>query len=219
MEAGIEKELSEITDASEEELMLFLCAGTENEVSVAQREFYERFYGYLERLAKKYWGTRHHPEQEAEDLAEACFAKILEIPDQFDPKKGKIKSWIGRILKNLIEQEFDRISKISLPITGSIDDPDYKLIEEEILGSEDRPDDQRLFRKRLEVALDQLKERDRQVLLDYYDMKDVSSLDTRGDAGVTQSIAERYGLTQVNVRKIVSRSLTKLKQFLDDDEY
>lgn len=215
MEADNNDEQIVIAKASDAELMLFLYAGNESEISLAQREFYGRFYAYLLRLARRLWGTRFHPKSDPEDMAAACLVKIFDLAEQYDPEKGGVKAWIGKVLKRMIESEFRDAMKSELPIQGSIDDPDFTLLEEDILGEEDRPDDQRPFRMRLETALGELKELDRQVLLEFYDSKDISNLNARGDANVTVEIAKRFGLTPDNVRQKALRSLRKLKQYLD----
>lgn len=217
MEAQINEQRTGFEEAEDEELMLFISAGSETEVVSARREFGRRYGGYLLTLSRMWTKNRNHPTHEAEDMFALCLARIFDRADQYDQSKGMVKAWIGTILHNLIEDEYKDSERKCVPIVASTDGPDFQALEKEILSLDDRPDESRPIRVRLGQALNSLSDRNREILLAYFDLKDVGNLKARGEQGVTQELAGRFDLTPVNVRQIVFRSLNKVKQYMLED--
>ena len=146
-------------------------------------------YGFL--------GYRVRTREEAEDLTQATFERAVRAWDRFDPRRATAKTWLIAIARNVLIDHYrsDR---------GASEAP---LPEQDVALGADHLDERGLGPgPELAVALDELGEREREVI----------ALRFGGDMTGAQ-IAEAMDLTLANVQQILSRSLRRLRESLEEE--
>lgn len=131
--------------------------------------------------------------QTTEDLTQATFERALRAWGRFDPRRGSERTWLLTIARNLLIDHHRRDR------SGLSDQ-----IDERLLATYDGPEQQIIGTPELTEALGRLNDREREVL----------ALRFGGDLSGAQ-IAELLGLTLSNVQQIISRSLRRLRELLD----
>jgi RNA polymerase sigma-70 factor (ECF subfamily) len=133
---------------------------------------------------------------DAEDLTQQTFERALRAWHRFDPERGSQSTWLLAIARNLLidHQRADRS-----PRQDPLDD-----VADERLGSELADPDLGL-EPALAAALATLRPRDREIV----------ALRFGGDLTGAE-IAELTGLSLANVQQILSRSLRRLREALDE---
>lgn len=129
----------------------------------------------------------------AEDLTQATFERALRYWPKFDPARSAVRTWLMVIAGNLLidHQRRDR----SVPVAE---------IDGRLLPNVSGPEEQLGLLPELGAALEQLGERDREVIA------------LRFGADLTgPEIAELLELSLANVQQILSRSLRKLRVILE----
>jgi RNA polymerase sigma-70 factor (ECF subfamily) len=148
--------------------------------------FYAKIYNYV------YYRLLNR--EAAEDVVGAVFLKAMENIHHFDGKRACIATWLFRIAANAVNDYFRR-SKRAV----------YVSLEDVELSAGDAAGDQALDDEDLEklrVCLNTLDDRARTVIaLRYW-----------GGFSYAE-IAEQTGLTEKNVSVVLSRAMTKLKEF------
>jgi RNA polymerase sigma-70 factor, ECF subfamily len=129
----------------------------------------------------------------AEDLTQATFERALRAWPRFDPRKASERTWLLVIARNLL---IDHHRRDHPEPTGDID--------ERFLPSVAGPEERTGSWPELQEALEQLGERDREVIALRY------GADLAGP-----EIADLTGLTLANVQQIISRGLRRLRTLLD----
>jgi RNA polymerase sigma-70 factor (ECF subfamily) len=130
----------------------------------------------------------------AEDLTQATFERALRAWPRFDPVKASERTWLLTIARNLMIDHYRR------------DHPEPSAeIDENLLPSTAGPEEATAGWPELQEALQQLGEREREVLALRF------GADLSGP-----EIAELTDLTLANVQQILSRSLKRLRVLLDD---
>lgn len=130
----------------------------------------------------------------AEDLTQATFERALRAWSRFDPRRASAHAWLLAIARNLLIDHYRRDRSGQL----------YPLAEQ-ALPTVAGPEEGISVSPELAAALDQLTERDREVL----------ALRFGGDL-TGPEIAELLGLSLANVQQITSRSLRKLRGLLEE---
>jgi RNA polymerase sigma-70 factor (ECF subfamily) len=130
----------------------------------------------------------------AEDLTQATFERALRAWSRFDPSRASESTWLLTIARNLLidHHRRDRSSAV-----GALD--------ESVIPTVPGPDERFAASPDLVVALEQLTERDREVI----------ALRFGGDL-TGPEIAALLDLSLANVQQILSRSLRKLRQLLEN---
>lgn len=161
------------------------------------QEIYEDYY----KKVLAYIRARVNDTYAAEDLASDVFFKCYKNIDRYDPAKAAVSTWIFTITNNTLKNYYrdrkpsssiDNMEGFEIPYE---DDFDQAMRLEEI-------------REYLDEALAELDEVKRRILLmRYYDeMK-------------TKDIAETMGMTDANVRVILTRTLHKLQISARDSDF
>ncbi len=128
----------------------------------------------------------------AEDLTQATFERALRAWPRFDPRKASERTWLLVIARNLLI-DYQRRDRPELP--GEID--------ERRLPQVSGPEEQFTERADLHAALQQLSERERELIA------------LRFGADLTGAeIARLTGLSLANVQQILSRALRRLRALL-----
>jgi RNA polymerase sigma-70 factor (ECF subfamily) len=132
----------------------------------------------------------------AEDLTQATFERALRAWSRFDPRRASESTWLLAIARNLLIDHYRRDrSNLSDPLEEHLA-PTVPGPEEHIASAE------------LLTALTQLSDRDREVLALRY-----------GGDMTGPEIAQLLDLSLANVQQILSRSVRKLRQLLDEAGY
>lgn len=132
----------------------------------------------------------------AEDLTQATFERALRAWSRFDPRRASESTWLLVIARNLLIDYYRRDR-------SNLSDP----IDEHLAPTVPGPEEQ-LASAELLTALARLSDRDREVLA------------LRFGADMTgPEIAELLNLSLANVQQILSRSIRKLRQLLEEAGY
>jgi len=144
-----------------------------------------RVYGFL--------AYRVQDRATREDLTQTTFERALRAWSRFDARRGSEGAWLMRIAHNVFIDHVRRERpRASVPL------------EHTMHPSEPGPEKQLEGSPHLHAALEQLSDRDREVI----------ALRFGGDLS-GQEIAQMLDLTLANVQQIVSRSLRKLRSLLE----
>ena len=147
-----------------------------------------RVYGFFA------YRVRNH--ELAEDLTQATFERALRAWSRFDPRRASEGTWLLVIARNLLI-DYHRRERVIL----------QELLEEHVRGTLPGPEDRFTTSPELISALEQLGEREREVL----------ALRFGGDLNGAE-IAAVLELSLANVQQILSRSLRRLRALLEGTE-
>jgi RNA polymerase sigma factor (sigma-70 family) len=147
-----------------------------------------RVYGFL--------AYRVHDHALAEDLTQATFERALRSWAKFDPRRATERTWLLAIAHNLLIDHYRRERVRS-----------SEPISEQMLRSVSGPDERFDRSPELLDALAQLSRRDQEVLALRF-----------GGELTGREIAALLGLSLPNVQQIVSRSLRKLREILEQGQ-
>lgn len=162
-------------------------SGAQSDFARLYDEHLGRVYGYL--------AYRMSDRGTAEDLTQATFERALRAWSRFDPRRASERTWLLTIAHNLLIDHYrgDRSASIV-------------ELDERVMATVPGPETRVGASPELDGALARLGERDREVL----------ALRFGGDL-TGPEIAELLGLSLANVQQIASRSLRKLKTWLEED--
>jgi len=132
----------------------------------------------------------------AEDVTQATFERALRAWRRFDPRRASESTWLLAIARNLLIDHHRRDRSALL-----------EPIDERVAPAVSGPEERFAGTPGLVAALEQLGERDREVV----------ALRFGGDLSGPE-IAAMMGLSTANVQQILSRSLRRLRKVLEDAE-
>ena len=160
------------------------------------QEIYEEYYEKVVSYIRARVGDNYT----AEDIASDVFFKCYNNIDRYDPSKAAVSTWVFTITNNTLKNYYrDRKPHASIDEMEGFDVPYEDDFDEAIRLEE--------IRKYLDEALASLDETKRRIIdMRYYDeMK-------------TADIAEELGLSNSNVRVILTRTLKQLNVSVQDNE-
>lgn len=160
------------------------------------REFKKYYAQYAEKIYAYLFFRSGRNRDLAEDLTSEVFLKALERFSTFNPKQSPFGAWIYTIARNHLIDHY-RVSRVSIPID---DVSETELVKAEDLGAEI---DQKDKHARVVAAINTLPDSYREILT----LKYLNGLDNN-------EIGAVLGKTQSNIRVLIHRSLTSLKQKL-----
>jgi len=131
----------------------------------------------------------------AEDLTQATFERALRAWSRFDARKASQATWLLSIANNLLIDHHRRRRVHE------------ELGDERLLGTVPGPEERFESSPELTEALAQLGDREREVL----------ALRFGGDL-TGREIADVLGLSVANVQQILSRSMRRLREMVEDSE-
>jgi RNA polymerase sigma factor (sigma-70 family) len=152
------------------------------------KEHVWRVYGFF--------AYRVESREVAEDLTQATFERALRAWSRFDPRRAPEATWLIAIARNLLIDHHRRDR------SGRLEPLDE---HERALPAVTGPEDRFATSPELIEALATLAERDREVI----------ALRFGGDLSGPE-IAALLHMTLANVQQVLSRSLRKLRELLDD---
>ncbi len=153
-------------------------------------EFYEQYYSGAVYYVTGKLGHR----EDAEDLVSEAFAYCYSHFGDYDPEKSSLRTWLYVVIHSRLKNYYrDRkqlvdISELENVLPDEMSDVEQSVCVEDI-------------RKAMEIALRALPERERRIIVLKYYMNKTSA-----------EIADALGMSPVNVRVLLSRTLKKLQQ-------
>ena len=162
----------------------------------AFEEIYDRHYFEVLRYLNRRMGNSH----DAEDLAGDVFLYCYQHYDGYDPEKSSVTTWLYLVVNSRLKNYYrDRKPQ-----------SDFDELEDWLFS--DEPDMERSvwleqLRDFMAKKLKLLPERQRQVVI----MRFFQNMDY-------DEIAQELGTSQGNVRVILTRSLAKLREYINDSQ-
>ncbi|MGB1013133.1 MAG: RNA polymerase sigma factor [Nannocystaceae bacterium] len=155
-----------------------------------------RLYRQLHPDVFRFIARRVANRADAEDLTARVFCKFLERMDQFDRRKGKVRSWVLTVARNLVIDHY-RTSRKADPL-DTLEQPPESSEQDPLTGLLTR---ERVDQVRLQIS--QLPDQTREILAMRY-----------ADGLRHREIAAILGLSEAAVKKTVSRARRELKSNL-----
>jgi len=188
---------------------------TEEESKRAFDEFYLRFKEYVYKVSFFLSKSLDNRTQVAEDLTNDTFIKVWEKANRFNSNRCKdidkgVKAWLGSIVKNTFLQYIERAKKYK-PESVALDNYDL-FIEESTpkdLSIDTLPS---LEGKSLIRALSDLKDKERDILITYYQFYDGERFTVPIE--IRKSLCKLYGIQDSTLRKTKDRAIEKLKKHI-----
>ncbi len=155
-----------------------------------RQAFGEVYDGFVKKLYD-YAFFRVKDRQSAEDIVADTFMKALEHIGSFDPKKGSAASWLYRIARNTLVDQY-RVNKKTTGFPEDFDVADTKDLKTQIENKD--------MLKKVEIALEKLSEREREIItLRVWDELSY------------KEIAEVLGKSEASLKMAASRALKELR--------
>jgi RNA polymerase sigma factor (sigma-70 family) len=198
-------------------LMMAMKDDDRKKAELAFNEFYSRFSKYLYAIIKK--ATIPFYPTYGDELCDGVFQNTLltiyEKADKFisideindKSKEKRIKAWLGKIAQTemyiLLRELRPEKDKICY-------NTDY-INESDILDTIEDPKLPSFERKLLDSALSYLKERDRAILLTFYQYEEIGK---KMPTNAIEELCEYFNTTPENLRQIKKRSFEKIKKHI-----
>lgn len=208
---------STMESESDESLLFFMDMKDDdpNEARLAWAEFYKRHRKYLYYICRKACQTLPSAEETAMDLMSATFQKVYESADTFEPidngdedhMRRRVRAWMGKIAQHLLIDDYQND-------TG----PKHLVSLEELNIDLSSHGEISEFSPKITLvknALETLNEKERMVILLYYQWYEIGKENQRLPNGVCNEIAAAIGSTKENVRQIHRRAKQKIKEYLE----
>ncbi len=156
----------------------------------AKSRIYLDYYGKVTAYVR---GNVSDP-NEAEDVVSSVFLRVYERLDSFDPARASLSTWIYTITHNVVV-DYYRTRRVHTEYA--------EHMATELDGIIDESDINEACLKQLADALEQLKEKERDlIVLHYY-------------KGYTlKVIAEMMGMSYINAKVIHAKALARLREFI-----
>lgn len=194
----------------------------EKEFEAVFTQFYNRFVGYVFKIASQSSRNFSNAEDLSKDITQETFKSIWQSKKPFTLPSdasdaecsNKIKGWLGRIANNRFNKEFARLKTID-----SLDDAlshlpeptcDPFMLEEDNI-TPDPPNETMV--KLLEALGSIKKERDKHILREYARESCIDSNQHLSTSSMNY-LCEFYKTTPDNIRQIKKRTLDKIKHLL-----
>lgn len=156
-------------------------------------EYYDQYYSDAVRYTNWKIGSLH----DAEDLVEESFLYCYRHFQEYDPEKSTFRTWLYLVVNSRIKNYFrDQKQNVDLSELENVI-PDMPEMEQSIYLDQ--------VRDCIARALQELPELPRRVVIMKYFMNKTSG-----------EIAMELGLTPVNVRVLLSRTLPKMQKYCED---
>jgi RNA polymerase sigma factor (sigma-70 family) len=189
-----------------------------NQKRVLQEEFYRRFRGHVFKISLNPCRNFNDAEQLAVDLVQDTFIKAFQAIERFkfpedNPEVDHrllIEAWLGKIARNCFRRLYAKI-KMDVIFDDDIvyaNEPLYDLFEE--MYGDEKVETTNELRVRLQVALNQLTDRQKHIVFVYAGEGCIDAQLRLGDNALTE-LCSIYDTTPENIRQIKKRSLDKIK--------
>lgn len=204
------------------ELVEKIKKGSIKEVQLAQTLFYKRYAGYIYKIALQGCSNFPEPEFFAKEILQKTFIKAFEYIHNFNLKDGLndnqtnkiIKAWLGKIWNKVFLSTIAVYQKENSRL--EFFEPENYLIEDgydEIQENEQIPN---IFMQKLKLALNQLNEKDRHIILTYADEYCIDNTQHLSNNAMN-FLCSTHSTNPANIRQRKKRALDKLKMKLFEE--
>ncbi len=188
----------------------------------AQRVFFNRHYGYvlaiLKRFAENVGTVIIDPDEfTVATLAKAFVsAKTFRDKSEGDPARSaaQVRAWLGRIASNLAKDELDRVSRLDADLHVVILDDEHDIPEEPAEIDGGAPTNRRALAA-LRTILDALKPEERDILMTYGTYGIPTQNGRELPADVREALERRTGYERCSIRQKWHRLSQRLKRELE----
>lgn len=167
--------------------------------AAAWREFEDRY----RELIYRYGRARGLQDSDADDVCQLVFAKLSKSlrTFQYDPAKGKFRSYLYRIVKNEIIQQFVRPNRATMRIDthGAAQTADDESVQEAIWENEWENHHLRLAMKTIRKSFDE---------------KSVQVFDALLGGASIEDAADGFAMTRDAVHKVKQRVRKRLQELI-----
>jgi RNA polymerase sigma factor (sigma-70 family) len=192
-----------------------------SELTLLQFEFYNRYSGYIYKVAIQKFRNFRETEFLAEEVLQSVFITAFRKINEFEfPAQANesdylkiIKAWLGKIGNNESKKAMGRIINDKIEYDSlNLPEPEYNQFEE-IYGerSSEIPNE---FRQKLQAAMNQLSEKEKHIILTY---ANEGCIETGGRKHISDStlqyLCEYYQTTTDAIKQCKKRSLDKIKKY------
>jgi len=193
--------------------LLMLVAQRHDSSEMAFRTFYKRHVGYLLYICNRKYGDIL-TDTGVEDLVQETFTRVYEKAHTFcadkalnhDDSLKRTHGWLQRIAANLFHDYRRRNTNVP---TEPLMDTHVILTESNSQNSEDSEK-----MKLIKDALNRLTEREQDILRTAYQWREPNR---HLPSHVIEELTQRYNTTPENIRKILSRTIKKVKDFIEEN--
>ena len=204
------------TETTDVELIEKIKNGSTKEVQIAQSQFYKRYAGYIYKIALQGCSNFSEPQFFAKEVLQKTFIKVFEYIHNFKLKDGLddnqinkiIKAWLGKISNKVFLSTIGDYQKEQ--IRFKFLEPENYLIE----GSNDEIQESsqisNIFMQKLQLALNELNEKDRHILLTYADEYCIDNTQHLSESAM-DFLCSVHETNSANIRQRKKRALDKLK--------
>jgi RNA polymerase sigma factor (sigma-70 family) len=213
---------TQLTTLSDEKLLEGLKSTLEDKESTQlQFEFYNRFSGYIYKVALQKFRNFREPKFLAEEVLQTTFITAFQKIGKFNlpmkslPKEHGtiIKAWLGKIAINESKKAIGKIidDKIEYD-TLKLPDPEYDQFEN--IYGEPVAEVPNEFRQKLQGAMNLLSEKEKHIILTY---ADEGCIETNRKQHISDSslqyLCEYYQTTTDAIKQCKKRALDKIKKY------
>lgn len=213
---------TQLTTMSEEKLIESLKVTLESkELTQLQFEFYNRFSGYIYKVALQKFRNFKDPKFLSEEVLQNTFITAFEKVGKFKlPVKSLpsdhskiIKAWLGKIATNESKKATGKVVNDKIEYdTLNLPEPEYDQFE--YIYGETIPDVPNEFRQKLQAAMNLLSEKEKHIILTY---ADEGCIGTNRKLHISDStlqyLCEYYQTTTDAIKQCKKRALDKIKKF------
>jgi DNA-directed RNA polymerase specialized sigma24 family protein len=190
----------------------------ENELKFFQYEFYNRFAGYIYKVALYKFRNFNDPDFLAREVLQKTFITAYEkifkfkFPSGSSPKDHTkiIKAWLGRIAENESKKAIGKTVNENIEYdTLNLPEPSYDQFED-IYGEpiKETPNE---FRNKLQLALNVLSVKEKHIILTYAG-EDCIDSDKHLSKSALNYLCQYYETTSASIRQCKKRALDKIKK-------
>jgi RNA polymerase sigma factor (sigma-70 family) len=193
----------------------------QKELMLLQFEFYNRFSGYIYKVALQKFRNFKETEFLAEELLQAVFITAFEKIGKFNfPKQSTtadcsniLKGWLGKIANNESKKAMAKVINDKIEYDSlNLPEPEYDQFEE--IYGERIPDIPNEFRQKLQFAMNQLSEKEKHIILTYADEGCIETNRRQHISDSTlQYLCEYYQTTTDAIKQCKKRALDKIKKY------
>lgn len=212
---------TQLTTMSDEKLLEGLRSTLETrELTQLQFEFYNRFSGYLYKVALQKFRNFREPKFLSEEVLQNTFITAFEKVGKFRlPEKSLptdhskiIRVWLGKIATNESKKAIGKIVNDRIDYdTLNLPEPEYDQFED--IYGEPITDVPNEFRQKLQAAMNLLSEKEKHIILTYADEGCIGTNRKQHISDSTlQYLCEYYQTTTDAIKQCKKRALDKIKK-------
>ncbi|RIH66188.1 sigma-70 family RNA polymerase sigma factor [Mariniphaga sediminis] len=190
--------------------------GDEKEVKIAQTRFYKIFAGYVYKLAVQSCSNFVDPNFLAKEVVQNTFIKAFDYLPNFTFKSGIKDEEANKIIKALLGQIGNKVllNTIAEYINEKRCNKKIEIEELKIFENEDEELNvqpiSNIFMKKLQSALNDLKEKDKHIVLTYA-AEDCIDNTRHISENAMEFLCSAHKTTSANIRQRKKRALDKIK--------